>query len=407
MKALLQINTVVNTGSTGRIAEDIGNMAMENGWKSYIAYGRYGNSSNSNVIKIGSKLDNYIHVLFTRLFDKHGFASKRATRKFIRQIEKIKPDIIHLHNIHGYYLNIKILFDYLASVSIPIVWTLHDCWAYTGHCTHYTYSNCQKWRTHCNSCPEIHSYPKSLRDNSYKNFDLKRILFNSISNLTLVSVSKWLEKDVKQSFLMKNHICQIYNGVDLQQFKPVPSKHILSKLGIENKFVILGVASTWSNRKGLCDFMDLSKLLQPDEVILLVGLSNSQMKNLPIGIIGISRTENIEELVELYNAAAVFVNPTWEDNFPTTNLEALACGTPVITYATGGSIEAIDKDTGWIVEPGDIKGIYDIIFRLKEKHWDKYTYDCRERALKYFNKHDRFAEYFNMYSSLLNVHGNK
>lgn len=397
MKTLLQINTVANIGSTGKIAEEVGRMAIEHGWRSYIAYGRYSNNSMSNLIRIGSKLDNLIQLFYTRLFDRHGYGSKRATKNFIKQVKKLNPDVIHLHNIHGYYINIEILFNFLSSIETPIIWTLHDCWPYTGHCAYYSYVNCQKWKTHCGDCPQIHNYPQSFIDNSFKNFDQKRRIFNSIENLTLVPVSKWLENDLKQSFFKQNNIYQIYNGIDIHQFRPVPSITIKSKLGIEDKFIILGVASPWSDRKGLKDFLELNNYLKTDEIIILVGLSNEQISSLPEGIIGISKTGNVTELVELYNAADIFVNPTWEDNFPTTNLESLACGTPVITYDTGGSVEAVDHESGIIIEPGDIESLVEAIKGFRAGEFRLHADYCRRRVVENFNKDRQYEEYFKLY----------
>ena len=219
MNKLLQINSVVNTGSTGRIAEDIGAYVKTKGWESYIAYGRYGNESSSKLIKVGTKLSNYWHLLITRLFDKHGFGSKFATQKLIKQIEELEPDLIHLHNLHGYYVNINILFNYLSTKSIPVVWTLHDCWAFTGHCAYFDIVKCDKWKTECNKCPQKTIYPASiLFDRSRKNFHHKKKLFNTPQNLTLVPVSNWLNNFLSNSFLHSISTNVIYNGLDLKKF---------------------------------------------------------------------------------------------------------------------------------------------------------------------------------------------
>lgn len=402
MKTLLQINSVCNSGSTGRIAEGIGNVAIKNGWTSYIAYGRYANPSKSKTIKIGSKLDNYIQVFNTRVFDRHGYNSKRATKKLIEQINDIKPDIIHLHNIHGYYLNMELLFNFLSSINIPVVWTLHDCWAYTGHCTHYAFVQCDKWKTHCGKCPEIHVYPKSYMDNSFKNFDLKKRLFNSIKDLNLIPVSRWLENETKQSFLSGNKITQIYNGVDIKTFNPKDPSKIKIDRRIAGKFIILGAAGTWSKRKGIDDFVVLSKLLEKDEIIILVGISKAQKKELPENIIGITKTESVDELSLYYNLSDVFVNLTWEDSFSMTNLEALACGTPVVTYKTGGAVETIeDSVTGYIVQQGNIDEVKKMIQKIKHKGKEYFSQECRQRAVKCFNKEDRFKEYIRLYERLL------
>lgn len=274
MAKLLQINITANWGSHGKIAEGIGNIAISHGWDSYIAYGRWFNPSKSHLFHIGSMLDERIHGVMSRLFDIHGLMSKYATKQLITYIEKINPDIIHLHNIHGYYLNYPILFKFLAKTNKPIVWTLHDCWAFTGHCAHYMYIGCDNWKSHCYKCPQIHAYPKSvLFDNSKKNFDLKKKFFLMPQHLVLVPVSKWLENDVKQSFLNKHKIAQIYNGIDTQVFAPSTTCDVFTKYKIQQgKRIILGVASNWY-RKGLNDFFQLSELIDNQYIIFLVGLN--------------------------------------------------------------------------------------------------------------------------------------
>jgi putative colanic acid biosynthesis glycosyltransferase len=397
-KKILQINTVVNSGSTGRIAEDIGQLVISEGWESYIAYGRNTRPSNSKLIKIGTDIDVYFHVLKTRLFDDHGLGSKTATKNFIKEIEKLQPDIIHFHNLHGYYLNIEILLNYLATQNIPIVWTFHDCWPFTGHCV---FVGCDRWQQECFSCPQKTWYPSSLfLDQSKRNYNLKKELFNSISNLTLVPVSNWLGGLLKRSFLSKYPQRILYNGIDLNNFSPKNFQSVVNKLKLNNFFVILGVASIWDTRKGLNDFVKLNEKLEKNDRIVLVGLNKKQIMELPPTIIGIERTENIEELAELYSAANVFVNPTWEDNFPTTNLEALACGTPVITYNTGGSPEAIDDQTGFVVDKGDIKGIIKSIKIIQQKGKGCYKEKCIKRAQNLYNKKDRFKEYIELYKEL-------
>lgn len=401
-KRILQINSVINSGSTGRIAEEIGLKAMQNSWESYIAYGRNDSSSKSHKVKIGNNWDVTWHVLGTRLLDHHGFESRKATRDFIREIQHIRPNIIHLHNIHGYYLNMDIMFDYLKSTEIPVIWTLHDCWPMTGHCTHFSFVGCNKWKTHCEKCPQKKEYPASFWiDNSSKNFEHKKKLFTSVQNLTIVPVSNWLAEIVKDSFFNKYSIKVIHNGVDSEIFRPINIDKIKLKYRLNDKFVVLGVANIWSKRKGLQDFIELQNSLKKDEVIVLVGLPKEKINSLPNNIIGIERTENVKELAELYSAANVFVNPTWEDNFPTINLESLACGTPVITYRTGGSPESITYETGFIVEQGDLEGVRKAIDTIKQNGKSFYTNSCRERAINIFNKEDRYAEYIQLYEELL------
>ena len=398
---LLQINTTYNWGSHGKIAEEIGQLVIKKGGKSYIAYGRHSNEGTSIPIKIGSKWDIYTHVLHTRLFDKHGLASKNATKKLIEEIKRIKPDIIHLHNIHGYYLNYPILFNFLSKYDVPVVWTLHDCWSFTGHCAHYVFEKCFKWQTVCNHCSQLNQYPKSLGlDCSNNNFKIKQKYFTSLKKLYIIPVSNWLAEETKKSFLKKYPIQVIHNGINIQNFTPY--KVSKEEKGITEKFIILGVASVWSDRKGFNDFISLRKLLPDEYSIILVGLSQNQIKQLPKGIQGIQRTNSVHELAEYYSIADVFINPTWEDTFPTTNLEALACGTPVITYRTGGSTEAIDEMTGVIIEPGDLKKLaQEIIIMCNRKEKNQISNICRKRAIELFDKNKCYEKYLNLYLNLL------
>ncbi len=401
MPKLLQINITANWGSHGKIAEGIGLVAMQHGWESYIAYGRWMNPSQSHLYHIGCSLDEMIHGISSRIFDNHGLMSYIATEKLILYIKNIQPDIVHLHNIHGYYLNYPILFKYLKESGIPVVWTLHDCWTFTGHCAHYMYKGCLRWKTHCHDCPLKSNYPKTLLcDHSYSNFEKKKKLFTSLPKLTLVPVCHWLEKEVSLSFLKDINRKVIYNGIDTNTFTINIDEDIRKKynIPIKNK-VILGVASNWY-RKGLEDFFKLRSLLDDSTSIVIVGLNDKELRFLPQNIIGIKRTENINDLIRLYSTANVFFNPTWEDSFPTTNLEALACGTPVVTYDTGGSGEAIDDNTGYKITKGDVKEAYRLILKICSNNKEQISSKCRERIITNFNRMDRFEEYFNLYNKI-------
>ncbi|HMM12745.1 MAG TPA: glycosyltransferase [Bacteroidales bacterium] len=403
MPKLLQISIEVNSGSVGRIAELIGQKAIEAQWESYITYARNNLPSKSHVIKIGKLFDVYVHGVMTRLTDRHGFYSTAPTRKLISQINEIKPDIIHLHHLHGYFINIKVLFDFLASSGIPVIWTFHDCWSFTGHCAHFEYVNCKKWITGCYNCPQKREYPASLIfDRSKENYLEKRKLFLSVKQMVIVPVSYWLGDLVKKSFLNQYNIHVIQNGIDTELFKPASDlRNIREKYAFKDKFIILGVAGIWSKLKGLDDFIRLSKELDPNYLIILVGLTNQQIRNLPSNIIGIEKTENILELASLYSVADVFVNPTYEDSFPTTNLEALACGTPVITYKTGGSAESVSVETGFVVNKGDIMGIIQCVKMIEKAGKIFYTEHCRNRALKLYNKDDNYSKYIHLYKKIL------
>ena len=405
---LLQINPVIRANtSTGRIMQEIGELAMANGWESYIAYsyGRDGiKPCSSKLVPVGNRLDVAWHGLWTRLTDRHGLASCRATSSFIREIERIKPDIIHIHNIHGYFLNYKILFEYLSKANIPVVWTVHDCWLYTGHCYYYSFAGCDKWKTHCDNCPQRKEFPTSwFTDRSRKNFSDKMASFTSIpkERMTIVPVSEWIKGEMQQSFLKDANFQVIHNGINLDNFQIRDSKVIRTKYGLGDRHIILGVASIWMEEKGWNDFMQMAAQLRPDEVIVLVGVTEEQKKTLPANVIGISRTENVHQLAELYSAAVAFVNPTWQDNYPTVNLEAIACGTPVVTYRTGGSIEAITPDTGIIVEQGDVQGLLDAVRQIEQRGKGYYQKACRQYAVENFKKEERYAEYMRLYEGLI------
>lgn len=395
---ILQINSVCGTGSTGRIATDIHNILLEEGHESYIAYGRgeAKNIAEKYTIKIGNKYDMYVHGILTRLFDRHGLASKKATEEFIKKIEKLNPDVIHLHNIHGYYLNYQILFKYLKQSNKKVIWTLHDSWSYTGHCAYYDYVKCKKWKTQCKNCPQKEKYPTTnFIDNSFNNYNLKKESFLGVKDLTIVTPSKWLAEEVKKSFLKDYKIQVINNGIDLENFKPTKS-NFREKYKLEDKFIILGVASVWDERKGIKYFYELSKKLETNEKIVLVGLNKNQLKELPKNILGIERTNSVKELAEIYAAANVFVNPTLEDNFPTTNLEAGACGTFGITFNTGGSPECYDTNTGIIVEKENLEQLIEAIRKIKKKGYS--SEECMERVRRNYSKEEKFMEYLKIYS---------
>ncbi len=400
MKRLLQINVVSNSGSTGRIMEDIGNLALNSGWESYVAFGRNSNGSSSKELKIGNKYDFYSHVFQTRCFDKHGLGSIKSTKAFIKQIMIINPNVVHLHNIHGYYLNFEYLFNYLKASNIPVVWTLHDCWAFTGHCAHFDMTGCQKWKIECGQCPQKMSYPKAWIDNSKNNFIKKKEIFTTLNNLTIISVSDWLNNLVSKSFLNHFERKRIHNGIDLKVFFPRPKNTIRDKYKINNKFMILGVANVWGGSKGYLDFLELSKLISNEEVIVLVGISRNQIKSLPYNVIGIERTQSTAELAEIYSAADVFVNPTLVESLGMTNIEAQACGTPVVTYATGGCPETVNMNTGYVIDRGNIFSLYEGIQKVKEIGSQYYKKDCLDWVKNNFDKTRNYLEYIKLYQSL-------
>jgi glycosyltransferase involved in cell wall biosynthesis len=365
---VVQINSVCGIGSTGRIATDIHAALQSKGISSHIMYGRGDARACDSAIKIGTQLDFYNHALQTRLFDNHGFCSSKATRQALRKLDELQPDIVHLHNLHGYYLNVELLFDYFKKkTNLKVVWTLHDCWSFTGHCSHFDFVGCEKWKSQCFNCPQKKAYPSSkVLDNSKINFHRKKDAFTGLKDLTIVAPSNWLADLARQSYLKDYPIRVVKNGIDLNVFLPRES-NLRQKYGLENKFIVLGVASEWSQRKGLKDFIKLSHKLPDHYRLVMVGLSRDIIEKLPANIVGIHRTDSPEALAELYSLADVFFNPTYEDNYPTVNLESIACGTPVITYDTGGSPESISSENGFVVAKGDIAGVLKIVKMLAEQ----------------------------------------
>lgn len=387
---VLQINSVCGTGSTGRIALDLYKTLEEHGHICRIAYGRGNAPKNIQTIQIGNIHDVYFHGVMSRLTDRHGFYSRNATKKLLKEIELFCPDIIHLHNIHGYYINVPLLFQYLKKLGKPVIWTLHDCWAFTGHCSHFQYVNCDRWESGCFECPQKQEYPRSLMDNSKQNYLLKKEIFNSLSNFAIVTPSQWLYQVVQKSFFHGKHIYHIPNGIDTTIFKQQPYKNSSSHL----KTVVLGVANIWNDRKGFFDFIKLNELLNHKLYqIIMVGVNAKQKSILPPSIIGIEQTDSVDVLADLYSNADVYLNLTYEDNFPTTNLEALACGTPVITYKTGGSVESCTL----CFNQGDLAGVAKAI---QEKQYndillkDQYkVLDKTENAQRYLNLYGEMRQF--------------
>ena len=355
------INSVCSIRSTGRICTDIANKLEQEGHECKIAYGRENVLSEYEKYahRITSPLEVKIDGVKSRLFDNAGLNSKRATKKFIKWVEKYDPDLIHLHNLHGYYINIEVLFEYIKRKNKPVIWTMHDCWAFTGHCSHFARINCDKWLSGCHHCPKKKGYPSSVFiDNSKRNYHKKKAVFAGVENMTIVTPSKWLASLVEQSFFKGTKIQVINNGINTDIFKPTQG-NFREKYGLQNKKILLGVASAWSESKGLYDFVKLSEKLDDNYKIVLVGLTESQCAELPPQILAITRTTNINELAEVYSTADLFINPTYGDTYPTVNLEAQACGTPVVTYKTGGSVESVPSEN--VIDTGDIEGLMSIV----------------------------------------------
>lgn len=342
----VQVNSVPH-GSTGSIMMGLHGKLLDEGVDSYVCWGRGRSAEGERELKFGTDLGFYGDVLRTRFDGRAGFHSRGATRRLLAWLDEIDPDVVHLHNVHGYYVNIEMLFEWLASHRCRVKWTLHDCWAFTGHCAHFTYAKCAQWQSRCaheRPCPQLGTYPKTYsRRSCARNFEDKQRLFNLVSSerMELITPSKWLADLVGQSFLSKYPVTVKHNEIDRSVFKPTPSD-FRERYGIGDRFMILGVASPWTERKGLEDFVKLAGELDGSQfAIVLVGLSEKQIGLMPKGVIGLARVDSPQELAGLYSTADVFFNPTREDNYPTVNLEAQACGTPVVTYDVGGCRETV------------------------------------------------------------------
>lgn len=394
---VLQINTVYGRGSTGKIAQAIHDTCVDQGISCVSAY-RYleGETAYLDTMPVSSWLDCHIHNRLARYTLLQGCFSRWRTARFLRKIHREQIDLIHLHNLHGSYINLPLLFQYIKRERIRVIWTLHDCWAFTGQCPHFEGIGCEKWRTGCHHCPQIDSYPKAYIDNSKQMYRLKRQWFTDVEDMTLVTPSYWLADLVKQSFLKDYPVKVIGNGVDLSVFQPVPSD-FRQRYGIApEKKLLLGVASGWGARKGLDVFVELEKRLGNGYQIVLVGTDETVDKQLPQSIISIHKTENQQQLAQIYTAVDLFVNPTREDTYPTVNMEALACGTPVLTFRTGGSPEIPDKTCGAVVEKNDVDAMEKEIIRIcRDEPYSREA--CLKRA-EQFAMQAKFEEYLRLYA---------
>lgn len=367
---ILMINVVCGIRSTGRICTDMADKLTTEGHEVKIAYGRelVPEKYQKYAVKIGNNLDQRLHGIRTRVLDEHGFGSKKATKKFLKWADDYNPDMVWLHNIHGYYINVEMLFDWIKKRSdMQVKWTLHDCWAFTGHCSHFSVIGCELWKEQCMNCVQKRRYPASfIKDNCRKNYMRKRAAFTGVANMTIITPSIWLAKLVKVSFLKEYPVEVCYNAIDVEVFKKTPSD-FRKKYGLENKKIVLGVASTWDDRKGLDDFIKLAQMLDEQYMIVLVGLNNSQIRNLPANIIGLRRTNNSKELAEIYTAADVFVNPSKEETFGLTTVEALACGTRAIVYKGTACEEIVEKYDEGIAAENSVQAIYKEICKCQKE----------------------------------------
>ena len=400
---IVQINVTQNSGSTGKIAEQIGELIQITGWESYIVSGRTQMPTSSTSIRINSKIEVLLHIFLKHFAALDGRGSRFATIKLVKKLKQIQPDLIHLHVIHGSYINYSVLFKYLKQANIPVVWTFHDCWAFTGHCSYFDFIKCYKWKTKCCHCPASKNLKKfELFIAAKSNFQLKKGLFTSVENMTICPVSQWLGKLVKESFLSKYKVHIIHNGIDLDVFKPRTSC-LRDTLSIGKKFVILGVANEWGRRKGYDDFVEIASRC-PEWIFIMIGNRNGLSDKLPQNIITIPFTSGQIELSEYYCISNVFLNTTYEDTYPTVNLESIACGTPVLTYNTGGSPESITKETGVVIKQGDIIGAIEALKNIEKIGKADYSVKCRKYAEDNFSNKEKFHQYIELYKEILQNH---
>lgn len=396
---IVEINTV-DYGSTGKIMFLIAQRAKrekDEVWTFSVAPKRIRKKQEGHKY-YATYFEYAIHYVLGKFTGGNGLFSVMPTLRLIKKLKTTCPNVVHLHNLHGFCINLPILFWYLKKTNVQVVWTLHDCWAFTGHCAHYLSATCDKWKTGCRNCPIYKGYPESIFDNSKWMWKAKKKWFTGLKNMVIVTPSKWLASQVHESFLKEYPIKVLNNGIDLRVFVPTTNKE-KGKYGIPcGQKVILGVAFEWGYKKGLDAFLKLANLLDESYQIVLVGTNNKIDAQLPKNILSIHRTQDQKELADIYSAADVFVNPTREETFPTVNMEALACGTPVITFNTGGSPEIIDETCGIVVPCDDIPALEKAIYHVVE---DKpFTAEaCRKRA-EQFDMHDKFAEYVKLYHDL-------
>lgn len=403
-RTLLQLNVTAGVGSTGRISEEIGKIAISKGWNSYIAYGRDGKESESHLIKTSKRINILAHALGARIFDNAGLSSSADTKRLLKVIEDINPSIIHLHNLHGYWINYRLLFDFLTSKNIPVVWTIHDCWPFTGHCGYFVFQGCNRWKSECYNCPLKYDFPASyFLDRSKKNYAIKKNAFLQIRDrLVLAPVSRWLSDLVGESFLGQVPRKVVYNGVDTELFHPKGESKIKDKLNIVDKQMLLAVASGWDERKGINDYVKLREYLPLNEyAIVLLGMSKSQIAQLPDGIIGLEPTGSISELAEFYRSADVVMSLSQAETFGLTIAEGMACGTPAIVYNATAMPELVGEGTGMVVTPGNIEETARAVQQIC--NWDKTltAENCVRHIKDNFDSYQNYLEYFKIYDELL------
>lgn len=403
MPKIIQFNPVANWGSTGRLTEDIGDVVMAAGWQSYIAFGRQFNPSKSHLLQVGGKWSVLSHTLKTRLFDRQGFGSYFATKNLLKKFDEIKPDVFQFHNLHGNFLNLPLILKYATEKNIPIVWSLHDCWSMTGHCSHFISIGCEKWKTGCYKCPLKRKYPNSwLIDSSKRNYREKKALIQAVPRLTIISGSEWLAGIARESYFKGRVIRVIPDGIDTDIYQPRNNgDEIRKRLGLEGKFVIVATGTVWDDDKGLSDYGKLKTMLSDDYAIVLVGMNEEALAMVPEGVIGLPRTKSPQELSEYYSMADCVMSLSKRESFGLTPVEGFACGTPAIVYDTTALPELITLETGFVAKFLDVEDVKKKVEAMRAKGKDYYSARCREIALEKYDRKVCFEEYMKVYMSYL------
>ena len=401
---VFQINTFCGIKSTGRITTSIAQLLEKQGDECLIGFGAEDVPPmfQHYAYRIGMPIGRKVHGAIRKFLDMEGYGSSLATWRLIRKIEAFNPDVIHLHNLHGCYVNVKMLFRYLKERGTPMVWTLHDCWPFTGHCAYFDFVGCEKWQAICDHCPQLRSYPTCLWwDGSRRNFRRKQRAFTDIPSLVLVPPCHWLEDLVKRSVLRMYPIQVIENGVDVTVFQPAPDQvceALRQRFGLEDKQVALAVAADWDERKGLRYLLEVAPVLDERIQLVVLGLTQTQIESLPTGILGQNATASTQELAAWYSLAQCLVNPTMEDNMPLVNLEALACGTPVVVFQTGGCAEVVDDTCGRVIPKGDALALAKAIMEIASQK-ESMKNACLVRA-SHFDSQVTYQKYLALYKEL-------
>ena len=399
---VLQVNAVYGVGSTGVIVEDIHNLSIEKGIESYVAYSTTNKSMVPNGYKIGNNLGKKMHALFSRINGMQAYFSTNATRKFLRYIDEIKPDIVHLHNLHSNYINLNMLLKYLAEKDIKTVVTLHDCWFYTGGCFHYTSSDCYKWLSGCGDCPKkIADTPAYLFDRSKDVLADRKEYFSRIKNLTVTGVSQWIVDEAKRGIFHKNNGAVIYNGVDTEVFCPTASD-VRKKYDCEDKFVILAPANKMLSPVNKAVFGNAAESLDDNSVIWLLACPKDKQGDLPDKVIPIDFVTEREELIKLYSAADVMFNPTREESLSLLNVECMSCGTPVITFKNTGVKETVDNESSFAVENDDVQAVLEKLDFIKEKGKMFFSANCQKHVAEKFEREKNYNRYIELYTEISN-----